>query len=301
MAALQAACDIDMKPSRSEFITVRGLQYHVRHWGSTDAPKIFMVHGWMDVGASFQFVVDCLQREWHVIAPDWRGYGLTERAGDCYWFPDYLADLERILDHYAPGEAVNLVGHSMGGNIACIYAGVRPSRIDKLVNLEGFGLKDSRPEQAPGRYAKWLDELREGPAMRTYASEAEVAARLQKNNPRLRDDRAAFLAQHWSARNAAGQWEILGDPAHKLTNPVLYRVEEVLACWQAITAPVLWVEADQTEAWRWMGPKEQARAEVDRRIGFFRDVRTAMIQDAGHMLHHDQPEALAEMIEAFLG
>ncbi|TFV89358.1 alpha/beta hydrolase [Oxalobacteraceae bacterium OM1] len=290
-----------MKPSRSEFITVRGLQYHVRHWGSTDAPKIFMVHGWMDVGASFQFVVDCLQREWHVIAPDWRGYGLTERAGDCYWFPDYLADLERILDHYAPGEAVNLVGHSMGGNIACIYAGVRPSRIDKLVNLEGFGLKDSRPEQAPGRYAKWLDELREGPAMRTYASEAEVAARLQKNNPRLRDDRAAFLAQHWSARNAAGQWEILGDPAHKLTNPVLYRVEEVLACWQAITAPVLWVEADQTEAWRWMGPKEQARAEVDRRIGFFRDVRTAMIQDAGHMLHHDQPEALAEMIEAFLG
>eukprot|EP01036_Dinobryon_divergens_P059800 gene59800-79760_t len=80
-----------MKPSRSEFITIRGLRTHVRHWGREGAPKLFMVHGWMDVGASFQFVVDCLQGDWHVIAPDWRGFGLTERTqSDTYWFPDYV-------------------------------------------------------------------------------------------------------------------------------------------------------------------------------------------------------------------
>jgi pimeloyl-ACP methyl ester carboxylesterase len=290
-----------MKPSRSEFIPIRGLRYHVRHWGNEGNPKLFMVHGWMDVSASFQFVVDCLKKDWHVIAPDWRGFGLTEAPGaDCYWFPDYMGDLDAILDHYSPNEPVNLLGHSMGGNVVTLYAGVRPQRIRKLINLEGFGLPGTKAEQAPGRYAKWLDELREPPTMRTYVTQADVAARLQKTNPRLTDERAGFLSHHWSAKNAQGEWEILGDPAHKLVSPILYRVDEALACWQSITAPVLWVEAEDTEAWRWMGPKETARVEIDRRIKFIPDVRTAMISQAGHMLHHDQPEILAGMIEDFV-
>ncbi|HYD97064.1 MAG TPA: alpha/beta hydrolase [Noviherbaspirillum sp.] len=290
-----------MKASCSEYLPVRGLQYHIRHWGDGDAPKLFMLHGWMDVSASFQFVVDCLQRDWHVIAPDWRGFGPTKNPGaDCYWFPDYLGDLDAILQHYSPEQPVDLLGHSMGGNVACVYAGARPQRVRKLVNLEGFGLAATRPEQAPGRYAKWLDELRDPPLMRAYASREEVKARLRKNNPRLTDERADFLSRHWAAENAQGEWEILGDPAHKLVNPNLYRIEEVLACWQEITAPVLWVEADDTEAWRWMGAKETARVEIDRRITFIRDVQTASIADAGHMLHHDQPEALATLIEQFL-
>ena len=290
-----------MKPSRSEFISIRGLQTHVRHWGRVGAPVIVMVHGWMDVAASFQFVVDCLEKEWHVIAPDWRGFGFTESPKtDTYWFPEYLADLDALLDHFQAEEPVNLLGHSMGANVAGIYAGVRPDRIKKLINLEGFGLPVTHPKQAPSRYRKWLDELRVTPTMRTYANQSEVAARLQKTNPRLSDERAAFLAQHWARENAAGQWEILGDPAHKNSSPLLYRVEEIMACWQKITAPVLWVEANDTDVWRWMGPKEEARIEIDRRITFIPTVQTEMIMEAGHMLHHDQPEILAGLIERFL-
>jgi pimeloyl-ACP methyl ester carboxylesterase len=290
-----------MTPSRSEFLTLRGLRTHVRHWGRPGSPKLFMAHGWMDMSASFQFVVDALQGDWHVIAHDWRGFGLSERSGsDTYWFPDYFADLEAILDHYAPDEAVNLLGHSMGGNIVSVYAGVRPERIAKLINLEGFGLPATRPEQAPGRYARWLDEVKAPPVMRGYASLEEVAARLQKTNPRLPADRAAFLAQHWAAQNDRGEWEILGDPAHKMTGPLLYQVEEVLACWRRITAPVLWVEAEHTDMWRWMGPKEEARHEVDRRLAQLANVTPRMMAEAGHMLHHDQPEVLAQMIEEFL-
>ncbi|PWF47767.1 alpha/beta fold hydrolase [Massilia glaciei] len=290
-----------MKPSRSEFITVRGLRSHVRQWGREGAPKIFMVHGWMDVAASFQFVVDCLEGDWHVIAPDWRGFGLSERsASDTYWFPDYVADLEFILDHYAPGGQINLLGHSMGGNVVSLYAGVRPERIRRLVNLEGFGMPVSNPSQAPRRYAKWLDALREPTELRSYPSLEAVAARLQKTNPRLSDARAEFLSRHWSAPNADGRWEILGDPAHKRPTPLLYQVEEVLACWDAITAPVLWVEADDTNMWQWMGPKEQARVEIDRRLAHLASVTPKMMADAGHMLHHDQPEALAAMLEDFL-
>jgi len=289
-------------PSRSEFLTIRGLRCHVRHWGREGAPKLFMLHGWMDVGASFQFVVDALQGDWHVIAPDWRGFGLSERtAADTYWFPDYLADLDAILRHYSPDSAVNLLGHSMGGNVVGLYAGARPERIRKLINLEGAGLRGATPEQAPGRYAKWMDSLLEKPDMRSYPSQAAVAARLQKTNPRLSDERAAFLAQHWSAPNDAGEWEILGDPLHKQPGPLPYHVDDVMACWKAITAPVLWVEADQTNMWDWMGAKPAGRAELERRLAYLRDVTCKMVHDAGHMLHHDQPVALAQMIEEFLG
>lgn len=303
-ATLCRACLLavqSMKQSRSEFITVRKLRYHVRHWGRDGAPKLFMVHGWMDVSASFQFVVDSLMSEWHVIAPDWRGFGLSEApGGDTYYFPDYLGDLDAILQHFSPDDAVNLLGHSMGGNVVCLYAGIRPERVKRLINLEGFGLPSTLADQAPARYRHWLDELRAPPVMRGYESLKEVARRLQKTNRRLRDDRADFLAEHWAAPDAKGLWQILGDPAHKGTNPVLYRIEEALACWKEITAPVLWVEADDTEAWRWMGPKEKARLEIDRRIAHIRDCCRHTVTDAGHMLHHDQPEALAKLLEEFL-
>lgn len=290
-----------MKTSRSEFISIRGLQTHIRHWGAPDAPLLVMLHGWMDVSASFQFMVDCLQQDWHVVAPDWRGFGLTEAPKtDIYWFPDYLADLDAILEHYSPELPVHLLGHSMGGNVAGIYAGVRPERISKLINLEGFGLPLTHPKQAPGRYRHWLDEMRTAPVMRSYASQAEVVGRLQKTNPRLSDQRAQFLSQHWARPDAQGQWKILADPAHKNFGPLLYRVEEIMACWSKITAPVLWVEADDTDVWRWMGPKEEARVEIDRRIAFIPSVRTEMILQAGHMLHHDQPEILARLVEEFL-
>lgn len=293
--------DSNMKPSYSEFITIRGLRCHVRRWGGGDARKLFMLHGWMDVSASFQFIVDCLRRERQVIAPDWRGFGLSQPSGaDTYWFPDYLGDLDALLEHYAPGEAADLVGHSMGGNVAMLYAGVRPRRIRRLVNLEGFGLPATAPQQAPERYARWLDALRAPPHMRAYRSLDEVAARLKQNNPRLDDERAAFLAGHWAAQNEDGAWNILGDPAHRVPHPVLYQLDQALACWQRIEAPVLWVEADGSEVRRRMGPKECVRAEIDRRIACIPRVKILTVGNAGHMLHHDRPQAVADAIDDFL-
>ena len=175
-----------MKTSESFFHDVRGLRYHVRRWAHAGAPRMVLLHGWMDVSASFQFLVDALRSQWDVYAPDWRGYGLTEwDRADSYWFADYIADLDRILDIIGPDQPVNLVGHSLGGNVACMYAGIRPARVSRLVNLEGFGMAPTRPEQAPGRYARWLDELRDPPGLRPYAGFAELVDRLRKGNPAL--------------------------------------------------------------------------------------------------------------------
>jgi len=286
-----------MKPSSSEFHDIRGLRYHVRTWGDPRHPGLFLLHGWMDVSASFQFLVDALKRDWHVIAPDWRGFGLSAWAREGYWFPDYYADLDTLLDLYQPGAPVNLVGHSMGGNIASTYAGLRPERVKKLATLEGIGIKRTEPDAAPKRVVKWLDALRDPPRFKPYASFDEVAQRLKRNNPRLTEDKAQFLARHWAGENSAGIVEMRSDPRHKAANPYLFRVDEALACWRRITAPTLLVSGKDSHIVAWLKDVPEQLAE---RKAAFRDLREVELEDCGHMMHHDQPRRLAGLLEAFL-
>ena len=292
--------------SRTEFVPVRNLSYHVRIWGepAPDKTPLVMVHGWMDVAASYQFMVDALAHSHYVIAPDWRGYGLTPSGGvDNFWFPDYLADLDFLLDHYAPQDQVNLVGHSMGGNVAMLYAGVRPERIRRLVNLEGFGMPATTPDEAPVRYVKWMNDLKKlhrgEMDLKAYNSVDGVARRLMKTNPRLGQDKANWLAQHWAHENDQGKWRILGDAAHKISNAQLYHVDEVLEIYRRISMPTLAVEASDSSLDLWWKGKFTL-AQYHERLKLVPQVEIVKIENAGHMMHHDQPEHLAALIENFL-
>ncbi len=289
--------------SASDFVTVRGVKLHVRRWGRPDAPTLYMLHGWMDVAASFQFVVDALAGDWQVLAPDARGFGLSDwpvaaSGGGHYWFQEYLADLDALIDHYTPTGEVNLVGHSMGANVVCLYAGVRPERVRRVVDLEGFGLAPARAEQAPKRLRRWLDDLHAPPELRAYASLDEVAARLTKTNPRLDPRRAAFLARHWATLRDDGRYHLLADPAHKMMGPMLYRLDEVMASWAQVRAKVLHVEAVNSPTLAQLAG-EIPLAEFKARFAAFPDWREKYVDDAGHMVHHDQPEQIAALIEAF--
>jgi pimeloyl-ACP methyl ester carboxylesterase len=88
-----------------------------------------------------------------------------------------------------------------------------------------------------------------------------------------------------------------GDPAHKVVYPVLYRYEEARACWREVTAPTLWVDASESKGLARVGLDAAQYAE---RRTSFRNLRYVTLSDAGHMLHHDQPERLAQRIEEFL-
>jgi pimeloyl-ACP methyl ester carboxylesterase len=294
------------RTSQSRFVSLRGLRHHVLLWGDPSLaregrPPLVLLHGWMDVAASFQFMVDALSDDRVLVAPDWRGFGLTAPAGTgTYWFPDYLADLEALLDALVPGQPVDLLGHSMGGNVAMLYAGIRPARVRRLINLEGFGMPDAPPELAPERYAQWLDELKQPQHLRDYDNLPAVAERLRKTHPMLTEARAAWLAAHWSRRRDDGRWELLADAAHKRVHPVLYRKAEVLACWKRIEAPVLWVEGDRTDMARWWGER-YTREDFEARLAVITRLERHVLSPAGHMLHHDQPEELALRVECFLG
>ena len=295
-----------MKRSRSHRVSLRGLEAHVLTWGEPSAPKIFLLHGWMDVAASFQFLVDSFAQDWYAIAPDLRGYGKSAWQPQGYWFPDYLADLEALLDAFAPNEAAHIVGHSLGGNIVLHYAGARPARVRTVVSLDGFGIPVERTEAAPAKLARWLDALAEGREFATYASFAAVADRLQKTNRRLARDKAEFLARHWAEAGPDGRVRLASDPRHRLPFPTVYRVEETYAVWRNISAPALWVVGMESDIPKWLNehPEGEGGADslavVKRRMTHIRDCRLRTIADAGHMLHHDQPAAVASAIEDFV-
>jgi hypothetical protein len=98
-------------PAPATALPVRGLHYHLhslgrRRWSPGAVPPLVMLHGWMDVGASFQFVVDALARRRRRRAACWRPTGAasacTERRHRQLLVPDYLGDLDALLDRLWP-------------------------------------------------------------------------------------------------------------------------------------------------------------------------------------------------------
>jgi pimeloyl-ACP methyl ester carboxylesterase len=306
-----------MKPSESHFLDIRGLRYHVRSWGRDGAPKLFMLHGWMDASASFQFFVDALQGDWHVLAPDLRGYGQTQWQGsDTYWFPDYVADVDRILDHFQPETPVNLAAHSFGGNIAAVYSGSMPHRIRRYVNIDAFGpraegvkparlerleeKKDEHAEVPPRRYADWLDRIKKGSKFRDFDDFAALEKRLQKEHPRVTPERIAFLARHWGRLREDGRVMMATDPGNAQNDGIhmSVRLDEAMACWRNITAPVLWLIAEDGSLR--LRAKELAEGGAEKRLQHFLTRREVRLPDTGHMVHLEQPERLAGLVEGFM-
>jgi len=284
-----------LRAARHESVRLRTLEAHVRRWGP-EAPPVVLLHGFQDTGDTFQFMVDAFDRDWPLAAPDWRGFGRSEWAREGYWFPDYLADLDALLDLLSPQEPVRLIGHSMGGNIACMFAGLKPHRVRCVVNLEGFGLPRTSAEEAPARLRNWLDQVRAVPALKSYESFEQLASVIRHRYPRFSLVQARFVAEAWGRVEADGRVHLLGDSRHRWINPVLYRREEAEACWRAIRAPVLMLKGQESEFVTRLGADgtdDAFRAQV-------RGIEIAHVAGAGHMLHIEKAAEIAPLIETFL-
>jgi pimeloyl-ACP methyl ester carboxylesterase len=272
---------------------------HLTRWGPEPSgwlTPIFLLHGWFDTGESFQFVVDALQRDWPLVALDWRGFGRSEWPQQGYWFPDYFGDLDALLDQLSPGVPAHLVGHSMGGNIACSYAGIRPERVRSVINLEGFGLPRTSPANAPAGLRKWLDELKSPMRRREYASFEELADVIRFRYPRFSPAQAAFVAASWGKPTADGRVQLAADPRHHWVNPILYKREDTEACWRELRAPLLMLLGEESEHIAKLGP--DGTMEAFRAI--FPHLEFARVAGAGHMLHIEKPESVAPLVESFL-
>jgi pimeloyl-ACP methyl ester carboxylesterase len=288
-----------LRRPRHETRQVRGLAIHLHRWGPEPClaePAVLLLHGWQDTGETFQFMVDAFARDWPLVALDWRGFGRSEWPQEGYWFPDYLADLDALLDQLSPQAPVRLVGHSMGGNIGCLYAGLRPERVRCIANLEGFGLPRTAPQSAPAQLRKWLEQARARPVLKTYDSVDQLASVIRFRYPRFSEAQAAFVAEAWSEPRD-GRVQLRGDSRHRWINPVRYQREDAEACWREIRAPVLLLVGEESEFLPKLGA--DGTDEAFRRC--IPQLEIVRIAGAGHMLHIEKAHAAAALVERFLG
>jgi pimeloyl-ACP methyl ester carboxylesterase len=285
-----------MAPISRRLPLATGLTYHLLEWGAEADHTVVLLHGFLDLAWGWVPVVEAgLAGRFHVIAPDFRGHGDSDRVGDggYYYFPDYLADLHDLLAQLGHTR-VSLVGHSMGGSVAAYYAGAFPGRIHRLAILEGMGPPE-QPPIGPERVVAWLAAWRRARQGRghSYATVDEAAARLRAHDPLLDEAQARTLAEHGTRCDPDGRLRFKHDPLHLTPGPFGYQTEVGERFWRNITAPVLLVEGGAS-TFR-LPPDEAARRE--RAIP---NLRRATLDGAGHMMQRHRPTQLAQLLREFL-
>ena len=284
-------------PTSRSFISQR-LRLQYADWGNETAPPLVLVHGGRDHCRNWDWVAERLSADYHVIAPDLRGHGDSAWAdASGYVMPGFIYDLAQLIHQQTSGP-VNLIGHSMGGNIATRFTGLYPELIRRLVCIEGLGPSPKMEAElnAKGIEARlrgWVDEQRQLAARqpRRYATLADALARMRAENAHLSEAQAEHLTRHGVRQNEDGTYTWKFDPYVRSWPPIDSTREEIRQLWGRIACPTLLVYG--TQSWA-SNPAEDGRA------AHFGNATVTMIEGAGHWVHHDRLEAFLSATMPFL-
>ena len=287
-----------MEGPTSQIYFSQRLRLHYVDWGNEGAPPMLLVHGGRDHCRNWDWVAQAFRDDYHIIAPDLRGHGDSQwLLGGGYNQVDYVYDVAQLL-HQRQHTPVTIIGHSLGGAISLLYAGLYPETVVKLVSIEGMGpppaFVEERIKRPPAeRLHGWIDELRHiaGRIPRRYKSLEDAYERMQAENPHLKEAQARHLTIHGSNQNEDGTYSWKFDNYIRAFPPVSLPQEEVNELHGRIACPTLLFHGK--ESWA-SNPQEDGRTQD------FRNVQVASIKDAGHWLHHDRLDEFVARTRAFL-
>ena len=272
------------------------LRLHYIDWGNEAAPAMVLVHGIHDHCRTWDDMIAAFATDYHIVAPDLRGHGDSEWVrGSSYDYLDYVYDLHQLIMQ-AQLAPVTLVGHSMGGAIASIFAGVFPEMVERLVIIEGIGLWQSMQAEQPSlpeSVREWVSNTRALSARlpRRYASLEEAYHRMQQANPQLSAQQALHLTVHGSNQNEDGTYSWKYDNYTHNFNANGFSDSEMIELWGRIACPVLIVNADEGL---------EHRIGQDGTLAHFRDARLEVIAQAGHWTYHDRRDEVVDHVSDFL-
>jgi len=279
-------------PSFESFTVLsQAVAVHVRQRNPKGTPAVLFLHGWLDHSHTFDWVLEHLPDAWQLVLLDFRGMGRSEHAplGAQYSFPDYLLDVEAVLDDLRLKE-VHIVGHSLGGIVGSAYAAVRTARVKSVTLIESLGPSGGGPERAVERLQGFLDDSHRPPHRKRYTSMEEAAARLRENNPSLTEAASLHLAKH-GTESYEGGFSFRFDPRHRRRFGQAWDEAQWLAIASAVTCPVQLIHGSQGYSLE----DAQARA----RLAALRIARPLTLS-GGHHVHMEQPEAVARALEHFI-
>jgi pimeloyl-ACP methyl ester carboxylesterase len=252
-------------------------------------PALLFLHGWLDHARGFDWLIEALGPGLRTVALDFRGQGQSSHVpGGLYHVTDYVADVELTLD--ACGlERVHLVGHSLGGTIAFLYAAARPERVASVTSIESLGPSGGAGERSIERIRRFVADLHKPRLKRVYPSEAEAGRKLHQNNPHLSEAAAIHLARH-GTRAVEGGVEFTFDPAHRRMFGASLDEDQTLAFLGAIECPVQIIAATRGYS--------MDEATTRRRLAALRNPPVHRVE-GGHHVHLDSPREVADLVRTF--
>lgn len=282
---------------RSHIYFSQRLRLHYVTWGNEGAPPVLLIHGGHDHCRNWDWVAQSLQKDYFVVAPDLRGHGDSQwLVGSPYSMVDFLYDIEQLV-HQLGYKQISVIGHSLGGMIALLYAGLYSEKVNRALSIEGmagYNLRfDRAPEQIRSRMRNWIESTR-GLASRTprrYPTIAEAFQRMQSVNSYLTTEQARHLTIHGSNQNENGTYSWKFDNYTRVFGPVRLANEEIEYLYSQIDCPVLLVYGK--DSWAGAPPKDKFSASIP-------NFQTAAIGDAGHWCHHDHLDEFLAIANKFL-
>tara|TARA_R110002153_G_scaffold6556_10_gene29999 strand:- start:9838 stop:10677 length:840 start_codon:yes stop_codon:yes gene_type:complete len=267
-------------------ITLRGIGY-----GDPSKPMILALHGWLDNAASFQPIAEYLS-DYYIVALDITGHGLSSHRshGAHYHLIDFPYDLHELVE--AQGwQSFILMGHSMGGIIATIYASCFPEHVSKLISIESFGpmTKDtqSSPSQLRDSILSRLKAQR-SEAKHPRSIERTVAARAMVGDIKLESARLLITR---NIREENEQLFFTTDRRLRTFSSLRMTEPQAEAFIRNIQCPTLVIMGTQGY--------ESMRTILKNRLDWVEDL--IMVECEGfHHLHMDNPQPVAKEVVDFL-
>lgn len=276
---------------RSRRLRANGLTHQVHEWGPEQGPCVLLLHGFLDLALSFAELASLLGAQgYRVIAPDLRGHGQTDwvPTGGYYYFPDYVLDLHELVPQLTT-QSLHVVGHSMGGGVATLYAALHPNTLQTLALIEGFGPGAEQPHEALPRLQRWLtdvDAVRTRPASKLRNLQHAVGA-LTTRHAKVPRAFLEALAPHTVRETADGlTWAF--DPLHRTRSPVGLDAARFAEVARSIDKPTLLVQGG--EGLRW--------GDEATRFSWFQHGHHELVHDAGHMMHWTHARELSDLLLA---
>jgi pimeloyl-ACP methyl ester carboxylesterase len=272
--------------------SIGGLEHTLYHWDQGSDTTVLFLHGFLDVGLGFTFVVESLKDTgWNFIALDWRGHGGSAwiPSGGYYHFIDYVRDLEDCVRQIVT-EDLYVVGHSMGAMALTAWLGVTKQRVAGAILLEALGPMPEMPDHGVGRIAKWLADVGLVGQSRYFEQESAIVEKLSKLYRKVPLDRVQAIAKWATVTDQDGiRWRY--DPLHRTQSPIPIPESLALRLWTSIRIPMLWIGGADSP---WAGDR------LEWWLGQRPNLRRQRLPNAGHMLQYERPVQVGQCIQSFI-
>ena len=267
-------------PYEDRYFQSGDLTLHYLDWGDERAASLLLLHHVGSQAHTWDHFASSMGSDYRVLALDLRGHGDSQWAGEGHYTTEhYASDVAALVDHLDLGQII-VLGGSLGGRVALVYAAQHPERVAALI-MEDVG--PVRPAEISQRFA---EQVAAGdPELDTVE---EWVGRLRGQNRRTPAEFFLHNARFATRRLPNGKLVLKRDPAIQSGFVPL----ELWSYVEEVRSPFLLVLGSESSI---VSPEQR-----DQMLHTIPDSQVVTIDGAGHIVVHDQPQGFERVVRGFL-